>query len=267
MAKAIVTSIDEVPEALRGEYVAQDGVYVLKIDGGDQHPATLAAHKAAEARFRDRNIAQAKELDDAKKRLDTYAGVDPAEYASLKRKVTDFEQQLGAKDPAGVLALVQKQVADALGPVEAKLKASEEREAQKAAALAKKNVESALRDAAVKAGVADEALPDFLNRGVNFFSYEEGEDGDGRVIAKAKDGSPVFSKRSAGQPMSTEEWAFGLSDTAPHLFRPSSGGGAPGGAAAGTDSRGNRWVNGADPMEFGKNLEAIASGKMKVAGR
>src|SRR6185436_8304747 len=90
--------------------------------------------------------------------------------------------------------------------------------------LAKKGLESTLTQVGIKAGVDDRALPDFLRRGLDIFHFE-----DGKVVAKGADGAPVYR---GGEPMTPESWLAGLPTEAPHLFKPSKGGGAnptPGG--------------------------------------
>jgi hypothetical protein len=255
-----VEKIEDVPETLREEYKFDGGSgrFVLIVEGLPE----VEALKSKVNEFRGTNVKALKDLEAAQKALEGYKGIDPVKYRELAGKVKDFEDQLGAKDPAGVLALVQRQVTEALAPVQEKLRVAEEREAQKSAALAKKNVESALRDAAVRAGVADPALPDFLARGQQVFTYE-----DDHVIARNADGSPVFSKVKVGTEMTPEEWARGLSATAPHLFAESRGGGAPGGSGGEGGARGDGgWVDATNPLEMGRNLEDLASGKKKASG-
>lgn len=258
--KFVIDTLDEVPDHLRGEYEpAQDGRFVLKTDG---EPPAVSSLKQKVNEFRENNTRYLKERDEALAKLKPYEGLDLNEFNTLKQRVSEFERTTGANDPKAVSQLIAAQVAQHVEPLKAELERERSARVQREQALAKKNVESALRDAAVKAGVEDVALPDFLNRGLGVFSYEEDQ-----VIAKNADGSPVFSNRAAGQLMSPEEWAFGLSETAPHLFRPSSGGGAPGGSGGGFDRSGQRWVDGSSPIDMGRNLEDIAAGRVKVANR
>lgn len=259
MAKLVVETLEEVPEALRGEYVEQDGRYVLKLEG--EHPEVIALRKKVNE-FRTTNVTALKEKDELLAKLKSYDGLDPAEYAALKQRAAEFEKVTGANDPKNVSLLIQQQVAQHVEPLKAELAKEREMRESRERALARKNVESALRDAAVKAGVDDPALPDFLHRGLEVFQYEED-----RVVAKNPDGSPVFSPSQPGAVMTPEEWAFGLADTAPHLFRPSNGGGAPGGSGGAVDRSGQKWVNGADPLEMGRNLEDVAAGRVRVAVR
>jgi hypothetical protein len=257
--KFAVDSLDELPETIRDQY-RQDsgGRYVLDTEG--EYPGLSAAEKKAEQKFRERNIAQAKELEALKTRLTSFEGIDPTEVTVMKNRMAELERLTGTTDPKAVSVLVQQQVAAAIAPYEQKEAERSRREQEMSQKLARKNVESALRDAATRAGVEEVALPDFLSRGLGVFTFE-----DEQVIAKDRDGAPVFSKLRPGEAMSPEEWAFGLSETAPHLFRASGGGGAPGGTDGPTGQHGVKWVDGSNALEVGRNLEEIASGRMKVA--
>jgi hypothetical protein len=141
----------------------------------------------------------------------------------------------------------------AVKPLQDKLDEITRREKQAQAQLARTTLENSLRDAAVKAGVEERAMTDFLNRGMNTFTLK-----DGQVVAQ-KNGEIVFSRRKAGEALSAEEWAQDLATDAPHLFRPNKGGGATGGGGAPR----KRFV-GSDPLEFGANLDAIAKGEVSV---
>ena len=254
-----VDSLDELPEAIREQYRPDaTGRFVLDTEG--EYPGLSAAEKKAEAKFRERNIAQAKELDALKARLGNFEGIDPVEVATMKSRMMELERLTGTTDPKAVATLVSQQVAAAIAPYEQKEAERSRREQEMAQKLARKNVESALRDAATRAGVEEVALPDFLSRGLGVFTFE-----DEQVIAKDREGAPVFSKLRPGEAMTPEEWAFGLSETAPHLFRASGGGGAPGGTDGPEGRQGVKWVDGSNPLEVGRNLEDIASGRMKVA--
>lgn len=257
--KIVINTLEEVPEALREAYVERDGHYVLDA-AVDEHPEVQSA-KAKVKEFRENNTRFQKERDEALARLQPFQGINLEEVSAQKARLVELEKMTGTSDPRAVQTLIAQQVQAAIAPYEQKERERSQREADMAAKLARKNVESALRDAATKAGVAEPALPDFLHRGLETFTFAED-----RVVAKNADGSPVFSPSKPGEELSPEEWAFELAERAPHLFAPSSGGGAPGGSGSAERERGNtRWVDGSNPMEVGKNLEDIAAGRAKVA--
>ncbi|HTY71450.1 MAG TPA: hypothetical protein VMI11_03390, partial [Actinomycetes bacterium] len=109
------------PEGLRDQYVQrEDGKYVLQLEDADQHPdlaaaAARAAEKQAEAKFRDRNIAQAKELEAAQARLKAFEGIDPAKYRELDQKEKALAAS-GVGRAEDVAAIVARQVAEAQRP-------------------------------------------------------------------------------------------------------------------------------------------------------
>lgn len=103
-------------------------------------------------------------------------------------------------------------------------------------------LERDLAGTALRHGVRPEAGPDFVRRGVAVF-------GNGS--------EPPFSRRDPARPMPLDEWAGEVVfREAPHLFCPSTGGGASGTGAVEVP-RASR-VAALDPFEFGMNLEAIA---------
>lgn len=248
--KAVVESLDAVPEVNRGEYEQRDGKFVLKLEG--DHPE-VAGHRNKVAEFRDNNIRLMKDLDAATGKLKAFDGVDPNEYVTLKTRVADFEK-LG-KDPNSILDVTRKQVEAATQPLLEKLTAIEAKEKAANAALARKELEATLTKAAMAVGVSESAVQDFIVRGAQVFTYE-----DGKVVAKNGD-SPVFSKRHPAAMLDVIEWAEDLSQSAPHLFKPSKGANTPGGLNTPSPKK---FVNGNDPLEFGRNIDGIIKGEVGV---
>jgi hypothetical protein len=267
--KAVYQTLEEVPEALRGEYEEKGGSFVLKVDGDlPQYlePLTQARSAAEDAKeklktFRENNVKLLKELgaasfEDAVEKLKILKSVDPAEYNRLRDRTQQLERE-GIRSPEDVTRLflekTKQQVEAAVKPLQDRLNEITARERQAQEQLARTTLENALRDAASKAGVDERAVPDFLARGMQVFTLKDGD-----VVAMRGD-QPLFSRRKPGESLSPEEWANDLAVDAPHLFRPSKGGGAPGGAGAPK----RRYI-GADPLEFGSNLDAIAKGDVIV---
>jgi hypothetical protein len=248
--KPVVANLDGVPEAFRTEYVEKPGVgFVLAIDG---ELPEVTEYKGKVGEFRDRNIAQAKELDGLKLKLSGFDGVDPQRYREVTARIAELERQ-GVGKGEDVNAVVQRQVNAATAPLLTKLADIERRESDAKQQLARKNVEGSLRDVASKVGINDKATGDFIRRGLDVFNLE----------GKAMNGDEtVFSRQNPSQPLSMEEWALALQEDAPHLFTPSSGGGARGGDGGRSGSV--RLIS-ADPLEVGRNLEDVASGKVGIA--
>lgn len=246
--KPLVESLDGVPEAFRSEYVEKPGVgFVLAIDG---ELPEVGEYKGKVAEFRDNNIRLAKELEAVRASLKAFEGVDPAKYREATQRLADLERQ-GVGRGEDVSAVVARQVKAATEPLLHELTQIKTDRENAKRELARKTVEGNLRDVASKVGVNEKAVADFIRRGLDTFNLE----------GKAMDGDePRFSRKNPSQPLSMEEWALDLQAEAPHLFNSSTGGGA-----RGSDGRGSasRYVS-SDPLEVGRNLEDIASGKVAV---
>ena len=252
--KPVVDKIEDVSEPLRGEYEAKDGKYVLKVDGdASAHPAFLADAHQKVAEFRTNNTDLLKRRSELETALKAFDGVDPAEYRTLKAKVADLEKK-GVKDGGDVAKLIE----GALAPVLEKLKTFETREAVARTALADKSIEAALLSAGLQAGVQETALPDFVARGKRTFVA----DGD-QIVAK-NGGTPVFSKKRPGEFLDVTEWAEGLQAEAPHLYKPSKGGGTTPGSGTGVPAAKGTW-DGTD-ASFLANVKDIAAGKVVRQG-
>ncbi|MBT7350189.1 hypothetical protein HN803_05355 [candidate division WWE3 bacterium] len=81
-------------------------------------------------------------------------------------------------------------------------------------------IDNAVRDSAAKAGVVDTALDDVVLRSQIVFSVK-----DGKAVPHDREGNVVFGDGTS-DPMSVNEWVKGLTESAPHLFNPSTGGGS-----------------------------------------
>lgn len=81
-------------------------------------------------------------------------------------------------------------------------------------------IDNAVRDSAIKAGVVDTAIDDVVLRSQSIFSVKEGQ-----AVPHDKDGNIIFGNGNS-DPMSVNEWVKGLTESAPHLFNASTGGGS-----------------------------------------
>lgn len=122
-----------------------------------------------------------------------------------------------------------------------KLRAENEKLRAEAAQM---TLDAALQSAAAHARVLAAAIPDITNRGRALFKVA-----DGKVVPKAE----------AGQVGDPARWVESLRHSAPHLFAPSHGGGAPGNGAAPSAVRTISW---GDQAAISNNLAAIAAGKI-----
>lgn len=214
--KHVIPSLDAVPENLRSLYVQKDGKFVLDVDGAiavDEHERI----KVQLAEFRDNNRALNTSKTELEAKLAALKDVDPEKYRTALTELDELKKKAPAKDSE--LAAIRTQL-DALGK---SLTESAERERKSAVALAEKDLEVSLTQAGIKAGVDEKALLDYLGRAKRVFRIEDG---------KIK--TDVFSKKNVTTPMTVDEFVADLPAEAPHLFKPSKGGGAnppgPGGS-------------------------------------
>jgi len=267
--QAIISSLDQVAEALRPEYTErEDGKFVLKVDG--EHPATATAISTANTRiqeltgkvdeFRGTNTRLLKgvgadNIEAAIARLDALSGIDPAEVAELKAKVASLKEK-GVTKPEDFAAIVAREVQKVSETLNKRIDASENKAKEADQALATEKLRGTLTQAGIKAGVADSALDDFLARGMATFKVI-----DGQVTAVREDGGPRFSEKTAGQPLSPEEYAAGLQKTAGHLFKSTDGSDAQGSQGGNQPFVGGKVITEA---EFGDNIDDIVAGKVTV---
>lgn len=252
MAKSVLTTLDGLPDALRSEYELRDGKYFLKIEGeppaGFVPAAELAAANGKLAEFRDNNRALHSRVQELDSKMKAYEGIDPDEHRSLKTKLGEFEKR-GAKEPNDLDARLQAAVKPLMDQVQ-QLRAENEKKAKENAYL---TLEGRLRKAAVHAGIDERAVPDFLNRALEVFDL------DGTPRDK---GAPIYSPERPAELLTPEEWASGLKKTAPHLFRPSKGGGANPGDGAGAKGGGEaRVIAPTTGRLTGQDIEALARGE------
>ncbi len=264
--QAIISSLDQVAEALRSEYVEKDGRFVLKLDG--EHPNQVAAVGDANRRiteltgkvdeFRATNVRilkaiGAENVDGALSKIETLAKIDPVKYQALVEKAADLEKK-GVTKGDDIAAIVAREVAKVSTTLNERLDASEKKREDAASALATERLRGTLTQAGIKASVADSAMDDFLSRATQTFKVI-----DGKVVAVNENGTPIFSEKTAGQPLLPEEYAAGLQKTAPHLFKSSTGADLQG---SGPDRQFAGKV--ISESEMGDNIDDVASGKVSV---
>ena len=212
---------EDVPEMARDHYAQKDGVWTLTLLSPDEHTVTLTALN------RERKARQDIETQFVEFKT-KFEGIDPDDVARLQDKVkslddkkyfddhgleelrarwthemkTDHGRQMAAKDRE------LTQARDAHQAIDRRWRAD--------------RIENALLNAASKAGVAKYALDDAIDRGRKIFV-----DVDEKGFPVAKDGDEIRYGKDGVTPFTPDEWITGLKPEAPHLWPPSSGGGAP----------------------------------------
>lgn len=225
MLKAVVESLDEVPESLRQFYSEKDGKFVLQMEGAE-----------LESEVRGLKSALQKERDAAKQLK--------AEIAELQSKFKDLDPEAARKALEQQQALKEKQLLDA-GKVdevvaertammrrdfEAQTKALKAALEERDSALTKQAqqlethlIDGAVSAAALELGARKEALELIKLKAKQTFRVK-----DGRLVPVNGEGGTVYGK-DGRSPLSVKEYLEGLKTEASFLFQPSSGGGAKSG--------------------------------------
>lgn len=245
MLKAIVASLDEVPEAARTLYTKTgDGKYKLEIEG--------MVDKAKLDEFRENNVALNKKLEDLSKQMESFKGVDPTKFKEYEEQARQINEKELIKK-GDFETLVAQRTAAMKKDLEDKIAAQAETiknlESEKTKAYGERDsyiVESELRKAAehpeagYNPGVADILLPHVMKE----FTIK-----DGKVTRVKPDGTVVYGKDS--NPATIQEFLQDMSKDRPWMLKPSSGSGAPGnngkGAANGKTMK-RADYNALDPM-------------------
>jgi hypothetical protein len=243
--KTVVTDLSQVAEAFRSLYVQRDGKYVLDFEGDAPGFVKIDEHERVKtqlAEFRDNNRALNATKTDLEAKLAAVKDLDPEKYKATQAELEDLRKKAPAKDTE--LQSIKTQLENLGKSLE------DERAGRKKAAeaLAEKELESTLTQAALKAGVDEKALPDYLGRAKRVFRIE-----DGKVKTDA------FSKKNVTSAMTLDEFVADLPAEAPHLFKPSHGGGAaPGPGGSGTPGQVRTIAPGARLSE--QDIRDIAAG-------
>jgi len=240
--KAVVESLEGVPEPARPLYAEKDGKFHLQVEG--------LVPKARVDEFRDNNLALKRQIDELTARFD---GIDP----EVARKLAAEQAKLRDKqliEAGKVDELLAERTGKMKNDFEAALKTERETAQTLKTQLESLLIDGAIRDAATKAGVRATAVDDVLLRGRQTFRVV-----DGKAVPMEGD-KPIFGR--AGEVMDVQEWVMGLTERAPHLFEPSQGAGARGAPGAGGNTR---LISAGDNSAFIANLDAIAGRKVNVA--
>jgi len=257
MLKLVVDSADQIPEGFASAYEEKNGKLCLKLDD-DVVPKTQLGE------FRDNNIQLMKVKEELEKKLKQFDGVDLTEYKQamkLKQEAADKKLLEAGEVDKLVNTRVERMKQDFEGQTKALQAKVEELDTERnslSAQLSTVLIDSQIQQAINEVGKPRQgAMEDIMNRGRSLFKLM-----DGKPTPIGPDGNPIFGKDGKA-PMTFVEWANGLQETAGFLFETASGGGSPGNRSGGTQQPSKR-IAPNDPVAFGNNLEAIASGKATV---
>lgn len=251
--KAVLDTLDGVPTALHEFYTERDGKFYLDAEGVED----VSGLKSALERLK----AEAKKAkDDAKKTAERYGDLDPDLAREALKKLQDAEDkqllddkkidELIAKRTERMAQAHQKEI-ERFNKLVADL--TSERDGLNGK-LSEVLIDNAIRDVATRNSVRKTAIEDVLLRGKRLWRLRDGQ-------PVPMNGEDVVYGKDPTKPISMDEWISGLQNDAPHLFEPSSGGGATGSSAG--NRGGLRVVSGDNAI--GMNLEAFAKGEATLA--
>lgn len=229
-------------------------------DGGGGHGPDItpevqaiidAKISEAVAGLKSKNSELLGKVKEAQSNLQRFDGIDPdAVRTILSKFASDEEAALLAK---GEIDTVLNKRTERMRSENAKLVKAEqearERAEAKAGKLAARTLAGAIRDAALKAGALPEAMEDIVLRGGGTWRLND----DGEPVAM--NGDEVVLGKDGKTPLTPQEWAESLRETAPHLWPKAQGTGAPG-ASGGGNRQAPKGNLGGDKSE---RVAAIAS--------
>ncbi len=220
MIKFSYDNESEIPPALRANYTQDaSGKWILQVEG--------AVAKSVVDQFRENNIAVTRERDQLKA---TFEGVDAAEYKKLKNnKALLDENKLITTE--GMEAAVEKRVVAMRTELEGKVTDLTGRLEKTTSEIGRLKIDGAVIQLGVKHGLRPEAQDDYVARAQRTFKLDPNT---GNPIAYEPDGVTIRYGMDS-KPLTPEEWVkTTAADKAySHLFQPSTGGGATGGARPG----------------------------------
>lgn len=247
--KAILDSLDSVPDAQRGLYVAKDGKFYLDVDQDSAEEAFASGLK----RNRDEALKEARA---AKAKLAAYDGVDAEEFKRLKDAAAEADRKKAAAE--GDFKALEKQLIDKHGQ---ELGAKDKQIEKRQKALERRLVDAEL----TRAIAAHKGDPDLLlNYARQFVRVKETDDDFEGFVADEK-GNPRIAD-GKGTPMTFDTFVSEhLMVKFPRAFEGtgSSGGGASKSAAAGGGGA-VKVVPRGDNKAFVQNVDALADGTAEL---
>lgn len=256
--KAVLDSIDEAPESVKSEYVQkEDGKFYLSVEGGEDFSG-LKAHNQ-------RLLDEKKKLQE---KFKAFENIDPVKAKEALSKLQDIEDQQRKVE--------EKQLLDA-GQVEEvverrvnlmrrdhETQVAKLTEVQEGLLKENKTLKERLNKAVVERGILDavnavgqprnEALIDIVSRGSRTWQLDD----QGNPVPLNPDGTTIYGK-DGKQAMTMREWAEQLIQEAPHLWIPSTGGGARGSAANNGSRLSQEVLEGLSPVEKVKAMRGQLS--------
>lgn len=265
MLKLIVKTLEEVPEALRGEYKKVGEEYHLDTDD-----------KSRTDEFRETNRAQARKIQQLEDQAKKYAGIDPDKHAEAMQALQLLEaDEEGKLIKAGKLDEVvsrrvkanAKQYEEQLAALKGQLETANKNATAYKTRLSSLTLNEQITKVVGSVGeIKKGALEDILLRAQTVFTLDEAGE---QLVPVGPSGKKTFGSDGVN-PITVEEWAKGLVKSASYLFEPSKGGGGTGGNGSDggkSGAKGETFIDRNDPVAMGRNLEGIVKGTVKPIDR
>ena len=202
--------ISNLPEALHNLYHKDEqGGYTLAVEG--------VAPKRKLDEFRTNNKRLQEQVQELQEK---YQFVDIEEYKSLKDKVAK-EDTKGFVPQTDIEKEVEKRVKKMASEFEEKSKSLNETINSQTSQLSKLLIDNEVAKNATANNALETALDDIMMRVRNKFTVEEG-----KVVAKDEAGEIEYNAN--GEPVTIAQYMNTLKETAPHLFKTSTGAGTIG---------------------------------------
>jgi len=268
--KAVISTLEEVDESLRGEYEkGDDGRFHVKLEGSPKGFVSGVEHdgiKRKVVEFRDTNIEllkdiaglagvqEASNIEPLKIKLAAMSNIDPKEHAKLSAKIKELEA--GNENQPDVADIVKTQVGLAVAPLQEKVDKAEKREADAILRANRALLRESIGTVAAKNGARPDALSYILDQSEH--SFEVTED---KVVAK----SGIFSEKDPSKSLEIEEWMTGAVKKYAFAFEASKGGDPPTKEGSRLTVRdGVTILKNPTPQELGQHSRDIAQGKVQI---
>lgn len=183
--------VTTVPEGLESYYKQADGKFVLDVEGAiptaqfTQAQARITELEGKVSEFRTNNI-------------------------SLKQQL-----EIAGKQQVDIEALLEPRVSEMKNNYTSQIETLNSTKAQLEQHLERVLLSDGVKEAAIKYGVLETALPDVISRARETFTVV-----DGQVTSRTK------AVDKEGKPVTVNSWLAGLTESASHLFAQSRGAGA-----------------------------------------
>jgi hypothetical protein len=242
--KQVYDAQTDIPPGLYEHYTERDGKWIVALDPVLEDVGGLKSALNNERTLRRETEKQLVELKTK------FEGVDPDEFRKMQDRVKGLDDA-DVYDKQGIEVLIARRTESMKNDHErqlATLKRENDHLKTTSADLDRRwrqdRIKTALLDAVTKNGVYEKAVDDAVQRGLAVFT-----DLDERGNVIAKNGDDTIYGKDGVNALNPSEWITTLkaSGQAPHLWPPSSGGGAP--ASHSGNGAGIDWNSITNPAE------------------